>query len=573
MTERRVSVRLNATGGQQVKAELQGIGDAGATSMQRTSIEVERLNRSFASFGGSGGGLRNAALQLSQVSQQAMATGNVVQALSIQLPDLLLGFGTFGIAAGVAAGALLPLVANMVSAGNQSITLTDALAGARDAVGELDAATQNFTADGLEQVRKRYGAITVEIERLLERQAQFARNNADDAARAVASSVRGELGGWFGRETTGIADLLGVERSVRQIDNFGNAIRTINPVVREFQEGLADLEGAGGFEAQADAAARLLTLLEQNGAAGSELYGQIFQAESELRAAAERSAQLETLMNGATDAAGRFATTDLASGVAAAADQAARLRRLLDQQRADETVVFDPRDPRFDAERASFARAQEEFRREQEQRERLVSTARPAARSGGGGGRSTAAGASADPFGGYDPELLSVIADRVSGVTGEVDALAQAGRRLESSLGNAFVGFVTGAQSARDAISSLLSDLGRLAAEAAFRSILTAGLGGFRIPGFANGTSFAPGGLAWVGERGPELVRLPRGSQVFSSEESRRMGGGVAMSVTINAQGAQVGVAEQLAAAMASLGPELRRQAVAAVRDASRRGL
>lgn len=35
-----------------------------------------------------------------------------------------------------------------------------------------------------------------------------------------------------------------------------------------------------------------------------------------------------------------------------------------------------------------------------------------------------------------------------------------------------------------------------------------------RVPAFANGTSFAPGGLALVGERGPELVNLPRGASV-----------------------------------------------------------
>jgi hypothetical protein len=35
------------------------------------------------------------------------------------------------------------------------------------------------------------------------------------------------------------------------------------------------------------------------------------------------------------------------------------------------------------------------------------------------------------------------------------------------------------------------------------------------IPGFANGTNSAPGGMAWVGERGPELVNLPKGSQVI----------------------------------------------------------
>lgn len=36
-----------------------------------------------------------------------------------------------------------------------------------------------------------------------------------------------------------------------------------------------------------------------------------------------------------------------------------------------------------------------------------------------------------------------------------------------------------------------------------------------KIPGYAGGTSWHPGGLALVGEAGPELVNLPRGSQVF----------------------------------------------------------
>lgn len=45
------------------------------------------------------------------------------------------------------------------------------------------------------------------------------------------------------------------------------------------------------------------------------------------------------------------------------------------------------------------------------------------------------------------------------------------------------------------------------------------------IPGFANGTSFAPGGLAMVGERGPELVNLPRGSQVIPNHALNGAGG------------------------------------------------
>ena len=37
----------------------------------------------------------------------------------------------------------------------------------------------------------------------------------------------------------------------------------------------------------------------------------------------------------------------------------------------------------------------------------------------------------------------------------------------------------------------------------------------FKLPGFAEGTTFAPGGAAIVGENGPEVVNLPRGSQVL----------------------------------------------------------
>lgn len=47
------------------------------------------------------------------------------------------------------------------------------------------------------------------------------------------------------------------------------------------------------------------------------------------------------------------------------------------------------------------------------------------------------------------------------------------------------------------------------------------GAGG--IPAHAAGTSFAPGGLTMVGEKGPELVRMPRGSKVIPNH---RLGGG-----------------------------------------------
>lgn len=49
----------------------------------------------------------------------------------------------------------------------------------------------------------------------------------------------------------------------------------------------------------------------------------------------------------------------------------------------------------------------------------------------------------------------------------------------------------------------------------------------FKIPGFATGTTNAPGGLALVGERGPELISVPRGSQITPNAQSMNMLGGL----------------------------------------------
>ena len=43
----------------------------------------------------------------------------------------------------------------------------------------------------------------------------------------------------------------------------------------------------------------------------------------------------------------------------------------------------------------------------------------------------------------------------------------------------------------------------------------------------AGGTRNYRGGLTWVGENGPELMSLPAGSQIYSAQESREMGGDV----------------------------------------------
>ena len=50
MAEKRVSVRLAAVSGKQVRAELEGVGDAGARSFGRLSSEMETANARLAAF-------------------------------------------------------------------------------------------------------------------------------------------------------------------------------------------------------------------------------------------------------------------------------------------------------------------------------------------------------------------------------------------------------------------------------------------------------------------------------------------------------------------------------------------
>jgi hypothetical protein len=77
-------------------------------------------------------------------------------------------------------------------------------------------------------------------------------------------------------------------------------------------------------------------------------------------------------------------------------------------------------------------------------------------------------------------------------------------------------------------------------------------------PGYARGTSFYPGGRGIVGEQGPELVRLPRGSEILPADKTQRaLGGSVifeAGAIVINAPGGdprqvEIGVRRGLRAA------------------------
>lgn len=108
----------------------------------------------------------------------------------------------------------------------------------------------------------------------------------------------------------------------------------------------------------------------------------------------------------------------------------------------------------------------------------------------------------------------------------QVEGIAQ-GAAVSSVVGPAIV--TSGTIAATEMGSAILAaGLASAQAMAAANAVSS-----FGIPGFANGTRSAPGGLAVVGERGPELVNLPRGSQVIPNHQLNGVGRNQATSVRL----------------------------------------
>lgn len=122
MSEKRVSVRLVAVGGRQVRAELEGIGEAGTKGFGRLSSEMERANTRLAGF------TRKAGIAFAALSAAAAAAG-VAMVRS--------GLETIGAQADLAAS-LGTTVDSL-----QTLTWAGELAGV--SMGEIETATRKLT--------------------------------------------------------------------------------------------------------------------------------------------------------------------------------------------------------------------------------------------------------------------------------------------------------------------------------------------------------------------------------------------------------------------------------------------
>ncbi len=285
----------------------------------------------------------------------------------------------------------------------------------------------------------------------------------------------------------------------------------------------------------------------------------------------------------------RQAATDLAAGAAAPLTSWAALRDAVASTGEDGAAALD--DATASADRLADAMAQ------------------AGDAVGGGGGGGGAGGSAADQiitgWRAVSAALQSYATDALNWGKGLGETLTSAFSGAES----AFRSFVeTGKLDFKGLVRSILADLAVLAFKNAVLGPIANALGGVfggggsvaaavshaggmvgisghtrSVPAavFAGAPRMHGGGTvgsagSWAGLRPDEVPTiLQRGERVLSRAEVARGGGGaipVAINLNVDARGAQMGVAEQIAAVMHSAQPEFERIAVAAVGNAMRRG-
>lgn len=237
------------------------------TAADRANAGSARLATGLGNTGAAAAGsshmLRGVAQQLSQVGQQTMATGNFVQALAIQLPDIGIGFGAIGAAAGLLAGIALPLLMSAFGGtGAEAKSLSDALDDMDEAVSNFTSSAQASSAPMIDLAEK-YGTLAKEARAALEAMAGADRIVALNAVREAITAINANL-----LETVTAREALLAGGGIRQLsDDFG----LLQSQASAVRDALVALETAQGVEAQVAAARRLMRALDDARNSAGEL--------------------------------------------------------------------------------------------------------------------------------------------------------------------------------------------------------------------------------------------------------------------------------------------------------------
>lgn len=326
------AVRLTSQGAEAFERDLKRAGATGEEAMRRIGRSAKEANGGLrvveGGFGRLGGGsISNVAFQLGDFATQVGSGTQASVALGQQLPQLLGGLGPLGAVMGAVAAIAIPLGAAFLGMGDNAATLEDRQKALETAIGDVDAAMRLAQAP-VQEIIRLYGEATVKIRELIAAKGQLALDDAAAARNlstafeefADQSPLSARIFDFGARLSRALDDLpatvrnnltTGVVELVAQLDLSVSA-------AEELQRAIIDVRAAEGYEAQADALARVRALLdEQRDAYGqlpeaaAELYRQVVDTEDGLRRGLASTEALEGALSGAAGMAGTVDGTNL----------------------------------------------------------------------------------------------------------------------------------------------------------------------------------------------------------------------------------------------------------------------
>lgn len=416
MAQKQVSVRISAQGGDKLKAELVQIGQVG----ERSFGQLERSSRQ------TGLALQNSGYQVQDFFVQVAGGTDPMRALSQQLPQLLGGFGLVGVLAGTAVAAVSALGPVFLGVKDDAAALEQTLKALDGAVASLETANGR-AATSFSELRASYGANAEAARQLFGIQREVAQLQADRAFGSAARDVgQAFSGGGTSEELRKNAAALAAatteaqflaaefERIEANIDSVSEAEqlalqqraianRLALTELNSYRDGLEDIVdafnisevAASGLALQAAMVAEADTT-EERLEASRALAEAIFEQTDGLRSASDEGVALYGALTDAVAAGLDLQALDLASGIAAAKDEAAALVSFLDravlkaEQAGAARAALDERTleqtPGNRANAAYADRGISSDRRVENQLGEVIQFDAPRRSSGGGGG-------------------------------------------------------------------------------------------------------------------------------------------------------------------------------------------
>lgn len=218
--------------------------------------------------------------QIQDVAVQLAAGTRATTVFAQQGSQMLGMFGVWGAVAGAAVAVTLPLAGALFSAGEAAEKFSDTLSSLEEAVRLVDEASKNYTAQGLEELRKKYGEIDQGILSLIEHERQFALARVEATATEAVAALAAEYGA-LSINLGAVGDA--AKGPTMAIYTMSQQLGLTVPQTRELVQALQDANSAKDNLGRAEALSRIAALMLQSTQRAGELTGQIVKAEASFR--------------------------------------------------------------------------------------------------------------------------------------------------------------------------------------------------------------------------------------------------------------------------------------------------